>query len=238
MILYKGPSLIDGSPIVVVATQSKNRKTGSMLQTWIIRSDMDPLEASRTGQDASICGSCIHRGKPTNKAKGMAAERSCYVGLMHAPLSVYKKYKRGGYEHVNPATAGRGLKVRLGSYGDPAAVPQDVWTSLLSESIGHTGYTHNAKSEGIYDTCMASADTITQAKRHWAKGIRTFRVGLPTELPIKGEILCPASEQAGKKTTCDSCGLCAGSKVKAPSIFIPAHGNGKAHVIKFMNTAT
>ena len=53
-IIYEGPSLIDGGPIVVVAIVSKrNRKTGDMLQTYIQRADTNPLEASRLGLDAS-----------------------------------------------------------------------------------------------------------------------------------------------------------------------------------------
>jgi len=50
-ILYRGPSLLDGKPIVVVAItkESKNSKTGSMLQTYIIRSDMHPVAAVRKG---------------------------------------------------------------------------------------------------------------------------------------------------------------------------------------------
>jgi hypothetical protein len=41
VVLYEGPSELDGKPIVVVATfNSVNDKTGNMVQTWIIRSDM------------------------------------------------------------------------------------------------------------------------------------------------------------------------------------------------------
>ena len=40
-ILYCGPSLLDGSPIIVVITglsgRSTNTKTGKMAQTWILR---------------------------------------------------------------------------------------------------------------------------------------------------------------------------------------------------------
>ena len=47
-IIYEGPSLIDGGPIVVVAIVSKrNRKTGDMLQTYIQRADVPPVEAAR-----------------------------------------------------------------------------------------------------------------------------------------------------------------------------------------------
>ena len=54
-IIYKGPSLIDGKPIVVIATYSnRNTKTGSVVQTYIEREDINPLEASKTGADVSI----------------------------------------------------------------------------------------------------------------------------------------------------------------------------------------
>ena len=55
MIIYNGPSAIDGAPIVCVVTRdTKNRKTGDMWQAWVLRADMDPLTAIRTGADASI----------------------------------------------------------------------------------------------------------------------------------------------------------------------------------------
>jgi hypothetical protein len=35
--LWRGASVIDGSPIVYIATlSSSNRKTGNMIQTWIL----------------------------------------------------------------------------------------------------------------------------------------------------------------------------------------------------------
>ena len=44
------------------------------------------------------------------------------------------------------------------------------------------------------------------------------------------EILCPASEEAGSRTTCLECGLCAGTQTKSKkSIAIVAHGAGKKH---------
>ena len=58
-IIYEGRSAIDRAPIVVILTglkPSKNSKTGAMLQTWILRADMHPLEALRTGADRAICG--------------------------------------------------------------------------------------------------------------------------------------------------------------------------------------
>ena len=70
-VIYDGPSEIDGKPIVAIAqVKTGNRKTGDMVQTWILRSDVDPITASRTGEDVSICGDCPHKGTPSDKATG------------------------------------------------------------------------------------------------------------------------------------------------------------------------
>ena len=45
---------------------------------------------------------------------------------------------------------------------------------------------------------------------------------------VKGkEVRCPASEESGQRTTCESCKLCAGASVKAKSVAIVAHGIAK-----------
>ena len=83
VVLYEGPSQIDGAPIVMIAVGllqgSTNTKTGAMVQTYILRQDMPPIEAVKTGADESICGGCTHRGDGTGK------KRSCYVTLIHGP---------------------------------------------------------------------------------------------------------------------------------------------------------
>ena len=88
-IIYSDPSLIDGKPIVCIAIiKSGNIKTGNAIQTHIIRSDISPMDASKSGEDYSICGSCIHRGTPTdNPDKKQALNRSCYVTLYQGPVS-------------------------------------------------------------------------------------------------------------------------------------------------------
>ncbi len=59
-IAYEGPSMIDGAPIVVIVNKidngSDNEKTGAIVQTFIIRSDIGPIDALNTGADAAICG--------------------------------------------------------------------------------------------------------------------------------------------------------------------------------------
>src|SRR3546814_9892527 len=110
-----------------------------MVQTYIIRTDVDPVTAVREGADASICGDCPHRGDGTGKG------RSCYVTLIHGPSTVYKAYKRGVYPKVDAFAAAAlfaGRMIRLGTYGDPAAAPRSLWTVALSQAAGWTGYTH------------------------------------------------------------------------------------------------
>lgn len=234
MIIYSGPSLIDGKPIVAIAiAKSGNTKTGNMVQTYIIRADMSPLDASKNGADYSICGACPHRGNPTNdENRKQATGRSCYVNLGQGPTVVFKAFSRGVYPtttgHKAIAAIGKGRMVRLGTYGDPAAVPAYIWESLLFEASGHTAYTHQSGVESAQarpDFMMISADNETQARDAWSTGHRTFRVIKSTHEIVRGaEILCPASKEAGFRTTCNSCGLCGGAQVKAKSIAIVDHG--------------
>ena len=236
VVIYEGPSLIDGAPIVVFAQRgSRNTKTGGMLQTFIVRADIDPLEASRTGQDRSICGDCVHRGKPSERDSGVAVERSCYVTLMHAPLNKFKTWKRGRYETITGHDAikafGAGQLVRIGSYGDGAAVPSFIWDSLCEDSKGWTAYTHQDQNDAIKPDparYMTSADSLDAAARAWSKGERTFRViNDVAEVQAGKEILCPASKEAGARTTCATCKLCAGTSIKAKSVAIVDHGPQK-----------
>ena len=234
-ILWEGASLYDGKPIVVIATmESGNVKTGDMIQTWILLSgDVNPIEASRTGLDSSICGNCPHMGKPTDRETGWAKERSCYVNLLHGPLGIWKAYRNGSYPKATPyqlSNLARDRTVRVGSYGDPSAVPLDVWLELVRYSKGWTAYTH-AGVNPMPDLLMTSADTLGQAQSAWAKGERTFRVIQSVEDVAKGkEVLCPASKEAGQRSTCETCRLCNGAASKAKSIAIVAHGNGKKHI--------
>lgn len=233
-ILWEGESLYDGKPIVVIATMnSDNGKTGDMVQTWILRQDINPIEASRTGEDSSICGTCPHKGKPSDKATGWAKERACYVNLLHGPLGIWKAYRNGSYPRVSPiAFAGlvAGRMVRVGSYGDPAAVPVTVWQAIVAQAKGWTAYTH-ASLNPLPDMLMTSADSLVQAQAAWNKGERTFRIVSAVTDLVKGkEALCPASKEAGMRSTCESCKLCNGATSKARSIAIVAHGNGKKHI--------
>jgi hypothetical protein len=222
-IIYNGPSLLDGKPIVVIATYSnRNTKTGKVVQTYILRSDINPLEASKTGEDFSICGSCPMRGEVTTDPKRKIAKgRKCYVNLGQGVLIVFKSYKRGVYKEGDPRTMGRDRFVRVGTYGDPAAVPSEVWDELLAECETWTAYTHQKPWRP--DIAMQSADSYDEAKAHWAEGRRTFRVIVDLgDIDKTNEALCPASKEAGRRAQCTACKLCKGSSL-AKSIAIVEH---------------
>ena len=222
-IIYNGPSLLDGQPIVVIATYSnRNTKTGKVVQTYILRSDINPLEASKTGQDFSICGSCPMGGEVTTDPKRKIAKgRKCYVNLGQGVLIVFKSYKRGVYKEGSARDMGRDRFVRVGTYGDPAAVPSHVWDELLSECETWTAYTHQKPWRP--DIAMQSADSYDEAKAHWAEGRRTFRVIVDLgDIDKSKETLCPASKEAGRRVQCTACKLCKGSS-NAKSIAIVEH---------------
>jgi len=249
-IIYQGPSMLDGSPIVVIVTDaSKNAKTGPMLQTWILRQDVAPHHAIKTGDDASICGNCPHRGEWDEALQKWTSKRTCYVKTFQAPLSVWKRYQRGGYEDLSRmhdystelAILGTGRMVRIGSYGDPMAVPLHVWESLTSRAAGWTGYTHQWKTLMTWDRyrgdfkaserkkwqalVMASADSEGDARDAARYRWRYFRVMGKGQQPATSlEMRCPASKEAGVKSACATCKLCMGTTSKArKSIAINIH---------------
>lgn len=208
-VVYRGPSLLDGQPIVVVAITKKstNVKTGNVVQTYIlVDNGMDPIANYKSLDDSSICGECPHR-----RGKGGA----CYVNIGQGPLQVFKALQKGNYPFdLNMASAlSSGRVVRLGTYGDPAAVPRYVWDKLLETASGHLGYTHqwkSGKADHVMDYCMASADSESDRISAKEKGFRTFRVRTTNSIVMKKEFICPASEEAGKRLTCFECGACSG----------------------------
>lgn len=209
-IVYRGLSLLDGNPIVVVAItkESKNSKTGNMVQTYILVDNQEsPVANYKSFADESICGDCQHR-----RGKGGA----CYVNVGQGPTIVAKGIARGIYPQdlTRAVAACRYRAVRLGTYGDPAAVPHYVWVSLLSGAKSHTGYTHqwkSGKANHVKDYCMASANDEQDRIQAKAMGWRTFRVRSKEEAVLAGEFVCPASSEGGKRLLCVDCTACDGA---------------------------
>ncbi len=226
-IIYRGASLLDGAPIVVVATgldgSSTNSKTGPMAQTYILRADVHPVGAVHSGADSSICGDCPLR-------PSIATGARCYVNKGFGPAAVWRHLD--AYPSLSPRAVGRiaaanGIPVRIGTYGDPGAVPAQVWRALLDGQPRHTSYSHQwTRRPSLRPFTMASVDSAEQAQQAQSQGWRTFRVIGAGESLLPNEIACPASAEQGHRTTCAKCNLCDGARPndRRKSIAIIDHG--------------
>jgi len=265
VILWRGKSLINGEPIVAVAckiadaNKSTNAKTGAMVQTFILP-DPKPHGIECNGNKPakikawlektgarSICGDCPHAWQ-WSPSEGKYKKGSCYVREYQSPAAVLGAVYRESYPVAGVdfprrwvADIVEGLAVRLGSYGDPAAVPAAVWARLVSKAKNRTGYTHQwdsaydkARTNAFYmrSFVMASCDSVADYNAATREGFRAFLVTPRGDAsPRKNMILCPASSDfeklTNRKTSCDKCGLCSGAMGKGEnkkSVFIPAHG--------------
>jgi hypothetical protein len=242
LIVYEGPSRINGAPIVVILTAikgSSNSKTGHLVQSYILRADVDPVTAAKLGQDSAICGQCEHRPKLAKKT----CRAPCYVNLGRAPLQVFNAYHRGSYNRATPDEAAAiiaGLKLRLGTYGDPAAAPVGLWETLTQYTAGHTGYSHQWQRRGFdverwKGLVMASADNLDAAALANLMGLRVFRVTTANDKQT-GETTCPASAEGGRRTQCADCLLCAGTTKAARDIVIKDHARGHARRVITLET--
>jgi hypothetical protein len=255
-VFYEGASVIDGSPIVGIVTfDARNAKVGNLVQTWIIRSDIHPMDAINSGADAAVCGSCPLRGriapaserikKETSKFGGPTANkgRSCYVLVQQAPSQVFEAYKRGQYPKLDATMANRmaGKGLRYGSYGDPVAIPLEAWTNLERYCTGRSapGYTHqwmNPRFAAWSTKVMASTHTLAENELASQMGWRTFRTITSIEQRSASEIVCPASAEGGMTASCETCGACNGRRNTADgrkSVVIVAHGgDGKLGLVQ------
>ncbi|MDY6899483.1 MAG: hypothetical protein SWZ49_15590 [Cyanobacteriota bacterium] len=222
-VVWEGASLIDGSPIVLILTgfvnHTLNRKTGKLIQSWVIQQNFVPTEAAKKGLEKGICGSCPLKLSQTG---------ACFVNIL--PVNnIYRKYFAGNYPKFS-ANEIEVIKryrypIRIGSYGDPTAVPFDVWEPIISASGGHTGYTHRWDSNECDSRwkkyLMASVQSESKARIAQNLGWRTFRIITPDAPLSENEILCRHTKD--NATQCEACMLCDGKSNK-PNIADRVHG--------------
>ncbi len=226
LVVYRGPSRFDGGPIVAILTgllsASRNSKTGPQCQLHITREDVAPHVAQRSGADYSVCGSCPLRPKLASKG-----EPRCYVKTWQGTNSAHKYSSHKPVRLAQALEQLRGKSLRLGSYGEPYALPESLITQLTEASSGWTGYTHawqRPDAQWLRNTCMASCETELEAWQAWGMGWRTFRTtprdGARGAL-ARLETLCPHVSSGGN-VQCIDCGLCSGAGPQR-SITIPVH---------------
>lgn len=221
IVLYKGISLLDNeTPIMVVMSgynkDSQNEKTGALIQLYILPIDILPRDAYTSGSK-SVCGDCKYNG-----------DNGCYVRWSHLkgiwnsarsqnpiPISLAKEFVKG-------------LRVRVGAAGDPAAIPFSFWNDLLSSCESHTGYTHQwnkPQFASLSRLFVASTDSKEETKQANAKGWNTFEV-IDNEEPSKDSVLCLATDTTksinGLPFSCATCMLCNGKGKK--NVYVNLHG--------------
>lgn len=184
-----------------------------MIQTWILVEDAHPLIARRDGRDTTVCGTCP-----------LASGQGCYVNLAWAPAALYRQLP--GMPEFDGHLP-RNRPVRLGAYGDPAAVPIDVWRDLLTDCW--TAFTHlwrEPRVQPFREFCMASTEDTASTREAQEKGWRTFRLR-PCGTPLlPGELECVERTHG---IPCEACLLCRGKRLPgARHVSIETHGASEA----------
>ena len=112
--------------------------------------------------------------------------------------------------------------VRFGTYGEPVLHGWNLVSSMAEVAKSWTGYTHQWRRYPHFkEFFMASTHTPHMEGTAKGEGWRSF-VSLSS--PNKSFVNCPASKEAGFKTSCDKCGLCSGQTGKGKkSIYILEH---------------
>jgi hypothetical protein len=217
IIAWTGPSLFTGRDVEILVqclrTPSSDHKTGAMLQASIVQAGQNPSLLRGTPREADVCGAC--RGQKR-------LERWCYEDWQPWLIGQRRHLAR----RVRVAVAAellRGRAVRLGAYGDPAAVPYGIWARLLLHARAWTGYTHAWRTcdERFRLYLMASVESESEALEAARRAWRSFRIRQPGGEVTAAEVVCPFESRG---VTCERCRLCAGASRPARSIVITAHG--------------
>lgn len=220
VIIHRGEKFV--CIAVGLSKPSQNGKTGPMIQVYMIHSEIDPVTAQKTGDDATVCLQCIHRGK------------SCYVNPGQGVDQVFKSFKNGNYPEL-PTKNGipvneslwrrifQGSSIRFGAYGEPVLIPLptiELLTNIVEGRI--TGYTHAWRSHPDYKKFfMASVDTPQEYFKAKSMGWRTFRVSSSWHQKDADETFCKYNLDG---TECIDCLKCRGNLEQDKNIFVKVHG--------------
>lgn len=216
---------INHDVIVNFQFKTSNKKTGDMIQNYFIPTEWIESNGDiKKLSDKVICFDCIHNRENLN---------DCYVPVgngLRGLISKVKSLRRIGLENIPYLTEEIESKLlkkienkplRFGSYGEPILLGERLIQKITEKVDFWTGYTHEwHKNPWAKKYFMASveSDLIDMAAKKM--GWRTFYAGDPVE---SDNVTCPASKEAGRKSTCENCRLCMGTSSKAKSIKIKIH---------------
>lgn len=152
-----------------------------------------------------------------------------YVGFISMLKSIAKKYATWdaipSYDEsfaLITSEMSKGTFVRFGTYGEPSLHPIEMIEAMVQTADNWTGYTHQWKRSNVLGKFfMASTHTLDESNVAKEQGYRSY---IATPTPIGEVVNCPASKEAGYKSSCSKCGLCSGTEGKGTkSIYILNH---------------
>ena len=229
--IYSTTNHLNQECVVQVQHGSENSKTGDSVQVWILPEKWVFEGKKAMNDDQASCMDCPHSKQ---------ANRSCYVrkgfaeyGLMSKVNSLESAHKSGKLEihSIDKLLDYEGDKirdkfVRFGAYGEPVLLGENNVKTLASIASNFVGYTHQwhvDKYKWARQYFMASVESESLMKKANSFGFRTFRTRTKKEEIAPGEVICPASKEAGRLVTCNVCALCKGASSKAKNIVIYKH---------------
>jgi hypothetical protein len=138
-----------------------------------------------------------------------------YVGFISMLKSIAKEF--GTFDNIptfrfdmiiQAREMSQGTYVRFGTYGEPSLHPIKMIEEMSNVASNWTGYTHQWMRNDLSKFFMASTHDINEEIVARLKGYRSF---IATESKIDSIVNCPASKEAGFKSTCSKCNLCSGT---------------------------
>jgi hypothetical protein len=211
-VVWKGDTsnkkITDGKPLVQTYTFS--------MEQWTLATNHKGFGMKTFfSLDASNCLDCPFSG---NQGEG-----GCYTHKFNQYVGFISMLRSIKPFHLTPLDYEKrmeiidmcyGTYVRFGTYGEPSLLPLSLVEEMASYSDSYTGYTHQWKkdwAEGYGDYFMAS--THSQFQSDVAKKLN-YRSFIATKDGTEDAVVCPASNEAGFKSNCATCGLCSGLKGK------------------------
>jgi hypothetical protein len=175
-----------------------------------------------------ICGDCKLRG-----AGRQGRQRLLRDGRGSAPNQVWTRRCRslqtlGDVARLS-TRSWRAARCASCAYGDPGALPFDVWRAVLATASGFVGYTHTwrrLRSAAETRSCMASVDTRTEflgcASRRAGARSGSGCSGTGVDRQFRSDRCSSSSVQpatrSDHRTTCERCQLCRGTSSPARSV--------------------